>query len=167
MKTFLIRKVVLELRKLCITKKVILLHGSLRIMVLECWYNLAVAIGEYCAFGYKVLTTLKYWYIIPTSMFPSTDTPFLFNTSATFIIFFKFTVLFMAALGLHCCMCTFSGCVRWELLSSYKAYAFHCSGFPVAEHRLSSCGTGLSCPWHGILLDLVSNLWLLLWQACS
>ena len=83
MKTFLIRKVVLELRKLCITKKVILLHGSLRIMVLECWYNLAVAIGEHCAFGYMVLTPLKY--IIPTSMLPSTEMPFLFNTSATFI----------------------------------------------------------------------------------
>lgn len=92
MKTFLIRKVELELQKLCITKKVILFHGSLRATVLKCRYNLAVAIGEHCAFGYMVLTPLKY--IIPTSMLPSTEMPFLFNTSATFIFFLVYRVIY-------------------------------------------------------------------------
>ena len=37
----------------------------------------------------------------------------------------------MAALGLHCCMWTFSGC----------AWASHSGGFSFAEHRLWSLGS--------------------------
>ena len=139
----------LELQKPCITKKVILFHGSLRATVLKYRYNLAAAIEEHCAFGYTVLTPLKY---IPTSMLPSTEMPFLFNTSAKFIFFFSLSCylwlpwVFIAA-------CVLSLVV---LNGSYSLVAKH---ILFSADRLSSCGTGLSCPVAcGIFLDLGSNL---------
>ena len=39
-----------------------------------------------------------------------------------------FISLFLAALGLHCCMRAFSSCNERGLVSSC-AWAFHCSGF--------------------------------------
>ena len=36
---------------------------------------------------------------------------------------------FLAVLGLHCCMQSFSSCGEWGLLFSYGAWASHCGGF--------------------------------------
>ena len=61
--------------------------------------------------------------------------------------------LFLAVLGLHCCVQTFSGCGVRGLLSSCGAWASHCCGFSreawaqgmwasaVAAQGLSSRGT--------------------------
>ena len=40
-----------------------------------------------------------------------------------------FISLFLAALGLHCCMRAFSGCNKRGNTVSSCAWAFHCSGF--------------------------------------
>ena len=61
--------------------------------------------------------------------------------------------LFLAALGLHCCMQAFSSCSEWELTLRCGARASHCSGFSccraqalgmrasvVVVRRPSSCG---------------------------
>ena len=80
------------------------------------------------------------------------------------LLFFSF-ILFLAALGLHCCARAFSSCGEWELLFVAGARASHCGGFSCCgaravgmqtsvvvarglsscgsqslEHRLSSCG---------------------------
>ena len=54
--------------------------------------------------------------------------------------------LFMAALGLHCCMQPFSGGGAWGLLPGCSARASHCGGFSccrawVLECGLSGCST--------------------------
>ena len=59
--------------------------------------------------------------------------------------FFKI-YLFMAVLGLCCCMWTFSSCGEWGLLSSGGAWAFprhapFCYRARDPEHGLSSYGT--------------------------
>ena len=41
----------------------------------------------------------------------------------------SFIYLFLAVLGLHCCMQSFSSCGEWGLLFSYGAWASHCGGF--------------------------------------
>ena len=82
-------------------------------------------------------------------------------------IFFK--NVFLAALGLCCCTQAFSGCGKWELLSSYDAQA-SCSSFSCCRPQVlghagfSSCGSqvlelGIHCPTAGgIFLDQGSNL---------
>ena len=65
--------------------------------------------------------------------------------------------LFLAVLGLHCCMRIFSSCGRWGLLSSCDTQASHCSGFSCCkvwalEHRLNSCGA------HALLLHGMCDL---------
>jgi len=58
---------------------------------------------------------------------------------------FFIDLLFLAVLGLHCCLQAFSSCNELGLLSRCSAQASHCSGFSscvawALEHRLSSCG---------------------------
>ena len=50
--------------------------------------------------------------------------------SFSFFFFLSFIYLFLTALGLHCCPWVFSGCGRWELLSSSSVQASF-----VAEHE--------------------------------
>ena len=63
------------------------------------------------------------------------------------VFFFKeiFIYLFLAGLGLHCCIQFSSGCGEGELLSSCGARASPCSGFSccraVALLDFSSCST--------------------------
>ena len=45
------------------------------------------------------------------------------------ILFLKFTYLFLATLGLHCCTQAFSSCGQQGLLSSCREWASHCGGF--------------------------------------
>ena len=77
-----------------------------------------------------------------------------------------FIYLFLAVLGLRCCLGVFSSCGEWGLLSGCSERASHCDGFSycraqalgmqssvtavpapsscssrAVEHRLSSCGT--------------------------
>ena len=57
--------------------------------------------------------------------------------------------LFLAVLGLPCCMQAFSSCGERALLSACSAQASHCSGFSccrVQEHGLSSCGAQAQLP---------------------
>ena len=80
----------------------------------------------------------------------------------------------------------FSSCSEGKLLCSCGAHTFRCSGFFyrrawalgyagvsscgswALEHRLSSCGHGLSCSAaYGIFPDQGSNLFLLHWQVDS
>ena len=49
--------------------------------------------------------------------------------SQTKYLFFFNVFLFLAALGLHCCVWAFSSCSVQELLSSRGAKASHCGGF--------------------------------------
>ena len=79
--------------------------------------------------------------------------------------YFLKNLLFLAALGFHCCMRAFSGCGKQGLLSSCGMWASHCSGFSccrawapedvwasvVVAVRLSCC---VSC---GIFWDQGSN----------
>ena len=64
-----------------------------------------------------------------------------------------FISLFLAALGLHCCMQAFSSCNERGLLSSHVR-AFHCSGFSCLQSMdsiecgLNSCLTWVQLP-HG------------------
>ena len=92
---------------------------------------------------------------------------FLRSTWRGKLIFFNFLVM----MGLHCCLCAFSGCREHGLLSSCGAWASHRSGFSpvpssgsslalgtglvVEEHRLScsaACGTFLGQRWISCLL---------------
>ena len=64
-----------------------------------------------------------------------------------------FIYLFMAALGLCCCMRAFSSCGKWDLLSSYSARASHCGGFCCRAWALGHVGSvvaapGLIAPWN-------------------
>ena len=61
----------------------------------------------------------------------------------------------LAVLGLHCCVHAFSSCGEQGLLSSYSAWASHCSGFSCPRAQalgcmgFSSCGIrGLVAPQH-------------------
>ena len=98
------------------------------------------------------------------------------------ILFFSFYFyLFLAVLGLHCCLGAFSSCGEQGLLSSCSSWAFHCGGF-------SCCGTqaqggrfqylqysgsvlvahGLSCPRVcGVFPDQGLNLCCQHWQVHS
>ena len=83
-------------------------------------------------------------------MFPSTDMPFLFNTSATFIIFFLSLWCYLWLPWVFIAACVLSlvvsdgscSLVTRRMLSTAMASLLQSTG------RLSSCGTGLSCPWH-------------------
>ena len=55
-------------------------------------------------------------------------------------------IIFLAALGLHCCTWAFSSCSEQGLLSSCRVWASHCGGFSL----LWSMGSRM----HGV------NLWL-------
>ena len=48
----------------------------------------------------------------------------------------KRTVIFLAVLGLRCCVQAFSSGGKWGLLSSCSARASHDSGFSCCKHRL-------------------------------
>ena len=57
-----------------------------------------------------------------------------------------FIFLYLAVLGLHCCMQAFSSCREKGLFSSCGVRASHCSGFCCGAQALgcvgfSSCGT--------------------------
>ena len=45
------------------------------------------------------------------------------------LFFFFNSFIFLVALGLHCCMQSFSSCGEWGLLSSNGAWASRCGGF--------------------------------------
>ena len=61
--------------------------------------------------------------------------------------FYLCIYLFLAVLGLHCCVRAFSSCGFWGLLSSCSAQAFHCGGFSccrtwtLGHEGFSSCST--------------------------
>ena len=78
--------------------------------------------------------------------------------SYIYILFFKLIYLFLAVLGLHCCMWAFSSCggwgilfvamhgllIRWLLLlrsTGSRLVGFSSCGSWALERRLSSCGT--------------------------
>ena len=42
--------------------------------------------------------------------------------------YLKFSFIFLAALGLHCCPWAFSSCVEWGLRSSFRACTY-CGGY--------------------------------------
>ena len=61
------------------------------------------------------------------------------------ILIWDITFLFLAVLGLHCCLRAFSSCGELELLSRCSARASLCGGFSRGECALgyvgfSSCG---------------------------
>ena len=61
----------------------------------------------------------------------------------------KCLCVFLAVLGLLCCMQPFSSCGERGLLSTRSAQASHCSGFSCCraqEHGLSSCGAQAQLP---------------------
>ena len=74
------------------------------------------------------------------------------TNTADFLNFLNFIYVFLAALGLRCCMWAFSSCSKRGLLF-VAVWASHCGGFSccgawaigaqasvVAAHGLSSCG---------------------------
>ena len=93
------------------------------------------------------------------------------HTETVFFFLYKFIYLFMAVLGLHCCMRAFSSCGEWGYSS------LRCAGFSLrwllllrstgSRHAgFSSCARGLSCcAACGIFLDQGSNPSPLHWQA--
>ena len=98
----------------------------------------------------------------------------LFPPHTTNLFIYLFIYLFMAALGLHCCMRAFSSCGERGLLFCCGAGASHCHGFScgaqplgarasvVVAHGLSSCGSRAverrlsSC---GARAELLRSLW--------
>ena len=63
-----------------------------------------------------------------------------------FIFNFKKIYLFMAVLGLHCCVRAFSSCCMQGFLSSCGAWASHCSGFSCCgAHTLGTWAKDLRC----------------------
>ena len=83
-------------------------------------------------------------------------------------------ILFLAVLGLHCCMPAFSSCSEQGLLSSYGTWASHYGGFSC--YRVQALGRAgsfvvvhrFSCPEaRGTFLDQGSNSCPLHWQADS
>ena len=90
--------------------------------------------------------------------------------------------LFLAALGLCCCVWAFSTCGEWGPLCRVNALASHCGGFSCCRAQawglasFSSCSTWAQYLWHtglvapvacGIFLDQGSNPCPLHWQADS
>ena len=83
--------------------------------------------------------------------------------------------LFLAALGLHCCVWAFPSCDKWVLLSGCGAQASHCSGFAsrvlqelqhrssvVAAHGLrclAACGIFLDQGWDSCPPHWQANSW--------
>ena len=72
---------------------------------------------------------------------------FLCAGYSIFVYFKKFIYfkLFLAVLGLYCCVRAFSICCQWGLLSTCDAWASHCRAWALGARRLSSCPHGLSC----------------------
>ena len=48
-------------------------------------------------------------------------------------LFYLFSCLLLAVLGLPCCVLAFSSCSKWGLLSSGGVWASHCGGFSCCE----------------------------------
>ena len=71
---------------------------------------------------------------------------------------FFFFNLFLAVLGLRCCVCTFSLVAVWELLIAVASL--------VTEHGPRTCGPSCPVGW-GIFPDQGLNRCLLNWQADS
>ena len=55
------------------------------------------------------------------------------------------TIISLTALGLCCCMWTFSSCIEQGLLSSCCARVSHCSGFSCCRVQLLGCTGFSSC----------------------
>ena len=99
----------------------------------------------------KSLQMLQHTYISLVSAFLSYNLCISMGLFFFFLIYFIY--LFLAALGLRCCMWTFSSCGKRGLLLSCGARASHCGGFSccgawalgmqasvVVALGLSSCG---------------------------
>ena len=116
-----------------------------------------------------------------TRKFPPSNIYIFFNR---FIYFLNFIyLLFLAALGLHCCVWAFSSCGEWELLFVAVHGLLIAVASLFAEHGLQAHGLqqlwrqsagavvvahGLSCSAAcGIFLDQGSNPCPLHWQAAS
>ena len=112
--------------------------------------------------------------------------PFLYRHFPITFIFFFFTCLFLAVLGLCCCMDFFLSCGKQGLLSTCSALVCHCRGFScygawalgtvgfsscgfwALEHRLNIVAHRLTCSMTcGILPYQGSNPCLLHWQVDS
>ena len=85
------------------------------------------------------------------------------SCARTMCLFFIY--IFFAALGLHCCMQTFSSRGEPGLLSSYGVWASHCGGFYCCKAQALGVWASvvvahrLSCPMAcGIFLDQGLNL---------
>ena len=57
-----------------------------------------------------------------------------------FFFFFNKFILFLAALGLHCCTRAFSSCGEWGLLFVAVRGLLIAGASLVPEHRLQACG---------------------------
>ena len=80
------------------------------------------------------------------------------HTVVTLPLILKFLsiYLFMAVLGLHCCVQAFSSCSQRDVLSSCGVWAAHCGGFSCGRARTlglvgfsrgpSGCGARVSLP---------------------
>ena len=77
--------------------------------------------------------------------------------SENLFFFFFNPFIFLVALGLHCCMQSFSSCGEWGLLSSNGAWASRCGGFfcfspwlqlPLRVGNLSGPKGSKPCPPH-------------------
>ena len=76
--------------------------------------------------------------------------------------------LFLAALGLHCCMQAFSSFSERGPCSSCSVQASHCGDFSCCRSQALGCTHGLSYSVeYGIFPDQESNLCLLHWQLDS
>ena len=69
-----------------------------------------------------------------------------FSEKLTFLKKLIRVLIYLAVLGLHCCM-VFSSCTEWGLLSLWGVKASHCGGSPCCRAQalghwdFSSCGT--------------------------
>ena len=70
-------------------------------------------------------------------MHSSVSLSLLFTPSSVFFLKINLSIyLFLAVLGLHCCMRTFSSCGRWAPLFIMVHGLLTAVVSPVAEHRL-------------------------------
>ena len=66
--------------------------------------------------------------------------------------FFLMIYLFLATLGLHCCMWAFTSCGGWELLCSCGAQVSHCRARALECTGFSCCSSRAQWLWHECLV---------------
>ena len=81
-------------------------------------------------------------YYIPNSMYERSD---FFVSLSVLFFFFNFVYVFLAVLGLCCCMWAFSNCSKQGPLSGCGVRASHCSGFSWCRAQAPECEGFSSC----------------------